>query len=339
MTEDIAFSVVLHYYAKKLAYSGHDGYFYYRNGSSSTIAVNGLEKIKKNVKDLKKSFSFVKAFLQEKEVFEKYEKKYQNLKDRYFRWWSYSVKKNTEEKSKEAQYVRKDFLAFFGKTEFETPKEEDDFFTDAYTTWNGQYEQLKLSILDAAIEYVSFDIFDTLILRPFLEPTDLYFFMEKEFKSLVPGNLSFHEVRADAERLCRKNIKIWAPSSQDVTLQEIYEQMRKRYQFSEDVCRRLMKKEEELEIKFCTERKAGKELYEIYLKLHCRHVRFGQKACCILETIGILIICSRQSLAANRFFCQKQRIFYLIRLEMLILVRQSVLLLIISIPSLILPPL
>lgn len=263
MTEDIAFSVVLHYYAKKLAYSGHDGYFYYRNGSSSTIAVNGLEKIKKNVKDLKKSFSFVKAFLQEKEVFEKYEKKYQNLKDRYFRWWSYSVKKNTEEKSKEAQYVRKDFLAFFGKTEFETPKEEDDFFTDAYTTWNGQYEQLKFSILDAAIEYVSFDIFDTLILRPFLEPTDLYFFMEKEFKSLVPGNLSFHEVRADAERLCRKNIKIWAPSSQDVTLQEIYEQMRKRYQFSEDVCRRLMKKEEELEIKFCTERKAGKELYEM----------------------------------------------------------------------------
>ncbi|MDE7299001.1 MAG: glycosyltransferase [Lachnospiraceae bacterium] len=71
MTEDLAFSVVLHYHAEKLAYSDHDGYFYYRNQNSSTIATGGLEKIKKNVEDLKKSFEFVKTFLQEKGVFEK----------------------------------------------------------------------------------------------------------------------------------------------------------------------------------------------------------------------------------------------------------------------------
>lgn len=167
MTEDISFSMVLHYYANKLAYSNHDGYFYYRNGASSTIAVNGLEKIQKNVSDLKKSFSFVKEFLQEKKVFDKYEKKYQNLKDRYFRWWSYPVKTNTEGKLEEAKSVRKEFLEFFEKTDFESAKEEDDFFTDVSTTWNDKYEQLKLSIVDEAIEYVSFDIFDTLVLRPF----------------------------------------------------------------------------------------------------------------------------------------------------------------------------
>ncbi|MDE7299002.1 MAG: hypothetical protein K2N94_09285, partial [Lachnospiraceae bacterium] len=116
----------------------------------------------------------------------KYEKKYRSLKDRYFRWWSCSVKTSTDGRSKEAQNIRRDFLDFFEKTEFEIPREEDDFFTDVSTTWNEQYEQLKLSILDKAIEYVSFDIFDTLVLRPFLEPTDLYYFMEKEFRALVP---------------------------------------------------------------------------------------------------------------------------------------------------------
>ncbi len=263
MTEDIVFSVVLHCYAEKLAYSGHDGYFYCRNGNSSTIAVNGLEKIKKNVDDLKKSFSFVKSFLQEKGLFEKYEKKYRNLKDRYFRWWSRPVEANTAQKTREAQFIRKDFLHFFEKAEFESPREEDDFFTDVSTTWNDRYEQLKLAILDSAVKYVSFDIFDTLILRPFLEPTDLFYFAEKEFKELVPANLSFLTVRTDAERLCRRDMRMKNPNCQDVTLGEIYAQMGKMYRLPEEVCARLQKKEEELELTFCTERKTGKELYEL----------------------------------------------------------------------------
>lgn len=263
MTEDISFSVVLHFYAKKLAYSNHDGYFYFRNNESSTISVNGINKIQKNVEDLKRSFSFVKEFLEEKKLFDTYAKNYKTLLDRYFRWWSYSVKKNTSGKSKEEQHVRKDFLNFFGKEEFEFPIEEDECFTDVSTTWNEKYEQLKNQIMDKEIEYVSFDIFDTLVVRPFLEPTDLYYFMEDEFKKLVPCNYSFKGLRAEAEQKCRKAMRIKNPNSQDVTLTEIYERMAKDFPISLDICKKLQAKEEELEVRFCTVRKTGKELYEL----------------------------------------------------------------------------
>lgn len=263
MTEDISFSIVLHYYAKKLAYSNHDGYFYFRNNESSTISTNGVNKIKKNIEDLKRSFSFVKEFLEEKQIYGTYEKNYKNLKDRYFRWWSYPVQKNTLDNSKELQDIKKDFLSFFEKDDFEMPIEEDDFFTDVSTTWNEQYEKIKFQILDEEVEYVSFDIFDTLVLRPFLEPTDLYYFMEKEFKKLVPCNFSFKGFRSEAEQKCRKMMKMINPNFQDVTLTEIYEQMAKDFPVSEDVCKKLQKREEELEIKFCTVRKTGKELYEL----------------------------------------------------------------------------
>lgn len=263
MTEDISFSVVLHYYAKKLAYSYHDGYFYFRNNESSTISVNGLNKIQKNVGDLKRSFSFVKEFLEEKKVFDRYAKNYRNLKERYFRWWSYSVQKNTEEKSKEAQRIKKDFLEFFEKKEFELPIEEDDCFTDVSTAWNDKYEQLKSLILDDAVKCVSFDIFDTLVVRPFLEPTDLYCFMEDDFKKMVPCNYSFKGLRAEAEQRCRKAMRVINPNSQDVTLSEIYEQMSKDFSIPQKICEQLQAKEEELEVRFCTVRKTGKELYEL----------------------------------------------------------------------------
>lgn len=263
MTEDIAFSTVLHYYADKLAYSNHDGYFYYRNSESSTTNVNGLPKIKKNLADLQLSFTFVKEFLQKKRIFDKYEKKYKSWKDRYFRWWCSLVKANTQGSSEEEKHIRKAFLEFFEKTDFENSREEDNFFTDVSTTWNGKYEQLKLQILDEKIEYVSFDIFDTLVLRPFLEPTDLFYFMEEDFAAITKGNLSFREIRVSAERQCRRNMHVMHPGYQDVTLEEIYRQLGQTYQLSEEECSCLMRKEEELELQFSMTRKTGKELYEL----------------------------------------------------------------------------
>ncbi len=263
MTEDIAFSVVLLRYAKKLTYSNHDGYFYYRNSDSSTIATSGLNKIRKNVADLKQVFSFVSEFLRKEGLWDKYKGKYTNWKNRYFRWWSYPVEMNTSEKTGEALAIRKDFLAFFEKEKFENAVEEDDFFTDVSTTWNDKYEQIKKQIKDENIEYVSFDIFDTLVVRPLLEPTDLYLFMEDEFRKYYNGSLSFMDVRLGAEKQCRRRMHEVNPNIQDVTLDEIYEQMVREYKFSEDACKTMKEKEEELEIFFCTERKCGKELYEL----------------------------------------------------------------------------
>lgn len=263
MTEDIAFSTVLHYYAGKLAYSNHDGYFYFRNDSSSTVALNGLNKISRNIEDLMLSFTFVKKFMEEKGIYEKYKNEYANWKNRYFRWWSYPVESNTKNGTPEEIAVRKKFFDFFEKQDFEKVQEDDNFFCDVTTTWNDQLEELKKQICHKETECVSFDIFDTLILRPFLEPTDLFVFMEDYFSSIMPGNLSFKEARLYAEKQCRKKMRISHPAWQDVTLDEIYEQMEKEFHISQDKCRLFMEKEISLEKQFCVSRKTGKELYEL----------------------------------------------------------------------------
>lgn len=102
-----------------------------------------------------------------------------------------------------------------------------------------------------------------MILRPFLEPADLFVFMEDYFSSITTGNLSFKETRLYAEKQCRKIMRISHPTWQDVTLDEIYAQMEKEFHIPQEKCRLLMEKETSLEKQFCIPRKLGKELYEL----------------------------------------------------------------------------
>lgn len=64
MTEDIAFSTVLFYYANKVTTIQNEGYFYCQNGDASTNVENiTIEKFEKNIKDVRLVFDFVMIFL------------------------------------------------------------------------------------------------------------------------------------------------------------------------------------------------------------------------------------------------------------------------------------
>lgn len=63
---------------------------------------------------------------------------------------------------------------------------------------------------------ISFDIFDTLLLRPYLRPSDLFFHVEKLEKKPF-----WAQRRKEAERAARKNYSHW----QDITFEEIYQEM------------------------------------------------------------------------------------------------------------------
>ncbi|MBP5534336.1 MAG: hypothetical protein J6Y03_02375 [Alphaproteobacteria bacterium] len=63
---------------------------------------------------------------------------------------------------------------------------------------------------------VSFDIFDTLLIRPYVKPTDLFLHMEQFYH--VDG---FHDERVNAELRARRN----HPHLNDITLDEIYRQI------------------------------------------------------------------------------------------------------------------
>ena len=61
---------------------------------------------------------------------------------------------------------------------------------------------------------ISFDIFDTLLLRPYLQPTDLFLHIEKVYKAPF-----FRVLRQEAEKNARKAHS----AAEDITFDEIYD--------------------------------------------------------------------------------------------------------------------
>lgn len=66
------------------------------------------------------------------------------------------------------------------------------------------------------VQIVSFDIFDTLLLRPYIRPTDLFLHIEK-----VKNKPFFYQLRQDAEREARNK----RPDVEDITFDEIYNEI------------------------------------------------------------------------------------------------------------------
>lgn len=80
------------------------------------------------------------------------------------------------------------------------------------------FEKIK-NCIDKA-EIISFDIFDTLLLRPYIKPTDLFMHIE-----LLEKAHGFADARVKAENLARKHHK----DKEDITLDEIYAEIPETY--------------------------------------------------------------------------------------------------------------
>ncbi len=75
-------------------------------------------------------------------------------------------------------------------------------------------DQVKSKI--SKVDVVSFDIFDTLLVRPYIRPVDVFLHMEKALER--PG---FYEERRDAER----RVRVRHPELEDITFDMIYEEI------------------------------------------------------------------------------------------------------------------
>lgn len=144
-------------------------------------------------------------------------------------------------------------------------KKNKDYFTKRYVKVESPFyfEDIKKAILDPKIKFVSFDIFDTLLLRPFLYPTDLFVVLEQYVNSIIRtiDGIGFQKLRMSAERrirdkICKGNIV------QDITLNQIYEELVERYSLLKPYIDSIKNKEIELELQYCYQRKTGKELYD-----------------------------------------------------------------------------
>ncbi len=267
MTEDFAFSTVLMANAKKISYTKNAYYFYCTNQNASTSLIKmNIEKLEKNVDDLITSFSFVFDYMNETNVYKTYEKEYTYWKNLYFKMWYDRVLEFDSKKEEELN--RKQNL--IDKIEKISPSISKMILGNIHKFYrnvipfNDSLEKLKNEIIDSKHEVISFDIFDTLITRPFYEPSDLFYFLNKKFREVFKskGFIEFNKIRKESEWLCRNSI--WQLKKYDeITLKEIYDYIGEHYNLDKEKLYTIMKYEEDLEVEFCKRRSTGYELYSL----------------------------------------------------------------------------
>ena len=263
MTEDIAFSSVLFYFADSVTVAHNEAYFYCANENASTNTTRvTFERFAKNVSDMKNVFDFVENFLKKEGADAEYQKDFHEWRRYYARMWRYMPDERLPvSMAKKGAGLIHDFCP----DEKEKLKRADGFFDIARTVWNGGLESQKQSILETDDLYVSFDIFDTLIQRPFYDPEDLFDLLDKYAETLIDPNISFRKMRVGAEKFARHSYAKKHPEWEDITIDEIYVCMQELYRIPKSAANIMKEQERNLEICFCSVRKAGQELYETAL--------------------------------------------------------------------------
>lgn len=275
MTEDFAFSTVLYYYAKRITKVDSDAIFYCKHEKTSTDVKNiSLKKFKKNIGDLIISFGFVENFMKQVGIYERYRKSFDRWKALYK-----SQQVSYLKLSKLKKDEKKEILPLIEQFCNDVEKIKDgEYFASIETKWNDGLEKIKKKIADKNIEYVSFDIFDTLIMRPFFLPSDMFSLMDNYFRDISKNDtgINFSKIRITCEQLAREKLNSDKEKKQDITIDEIYNIIKENYKINEEVLVEMKKKEIELELRFCYPRKTGYELYKMALDL-------GKKVICISD--------------------------------------------------------
>lgn len=145
--------------------------------------------------------------------------------------------------------------------------DKQDYFFPRYTKVDIPlyFEEMKNKILDKDIKVISFDIFDTLILRPFLYPTDLFIILGQYVDEILPSidGVDFYNIRKLSEINIRR--KYSERKIGEVTLDDIYKDISRSCPVLKQYLDKIKQKEKSLEIEYCYARKIGKELYDLAL--------------------------------------------------------------------------
>ena len=117
--------------------------------------------------------------------------------------------------------------------------------------------------MDDRIKVVSFDMFDTLVTRPFLIPSDMFQLLNKDFIDIfgLVSAVDFSRIRKKSESELRdinykKNIG-------EVTIDEIYDYISRTYNLDRKKLEIIKNKEIGMELHICKRRNSGYELYSL----------------------------------------------------------------------------
>lgn len=282
MWEDVAFSSVIWSQAKSVA-NVHGGLYYYcKNLDSATVVHRNRKRLEKYLKDSSAAIRFMKLQLENAGRYEELEKHYAAWNQRWGSMVYRDICIQGGQRSMHSEVIHQ-FNIIPDLIEANNLSWSLSPLADSFNWLEG----IKKAIVDKTVDYISFDVFDTLIERPFMNPTDLFDFLSDELNKCTASYVNFKQIRITSEQLCRNQSSRHNSDKEEITLQEIYEKIEADYHFDHEMLIHLMEKEIELEEYFCTKRAIGKELYELAMEagkkiLICSDMYLSQQT---IETI------------------------------------------------------
>lgn len=257
MWEDLVFSSLMWKTAKRVKNTHARYYFYYKGNASAatnTVAKNN-KTIEKYLSDSLAALNFLESILDEDNSDQK----------RYFEEWraniSSIVYNALGKKQQDYEHRVRNAFNYFGSF---SSSFKLNFSMENVTRLDEKFKR-KEAIISAicadTTEVVSFDVFDTLILRPFMYPTDLFFELSRKLNEDFSSLVNFQNMRITAESDYRE--KTDKSEIEDITLDDIYDLIEERYCINKALINKIKDYEQKLEVECSSKRYFGKELYEL----------------------------------------------------------------------------
>lgn len=168
---------------------------------------------------------------------------------------------------------------YFRNGRLAVQEENENMEDDPY--WNKSYEELRRVITE--YEVISFDIFDTLIMRKFFLPVDIFRLIEKKVQNCYGEQYKFVELRKRASGML-----------DNPTLDEIYSKMKELSGWDEQIINDIKQCEWETDVQLIVARKDMLELCKEIIKE--KEIYFvsdmyysAEQLCQILARIGLKI--------------------------------------------------
>lgn len=260
MTEDIYFSTILFFKAARAAFVKNDAYFYCVNENASTNSDKvTIGRFEKNLEDIRYVFDKLADYMQKEKAGKEEQIFLSEGRSHYAKMWNnLAVHTFSGDEKEHAVFLTEKLSA----ENYDGHIQDEYFFESRKTPWNGGLEYIKEEIAGFSGNYLSFDIFDTLVKRPFYEPEDIYGLLDSKFHELCKNSMSFSKIRVEGEQLARSYYGN-SRGVEDVTLDEIYDYLYLHYGIERFLLDQMESYEKELEIRFCVPREAGRELFEL----------------------------------------------------------------------------
>ncbi|MBE5932526.1 MAG: hypothetical protein E7263_03770 [Lachnospiraceae bacterium] len=117
-------------------------------------------------------------------------------------------------------------------------------------------------MLNPDIKIISFDLFDTLVLRPVPGDKEKFELLDKLYGELTNSQINFAKVRTLGEATLRRQIINGELKLEDVELDSIYQVIEDVFKIPHNIAQEIKDEETKLELALCSPRESGKYLYE-----------------------------------------------------------------------------